>query len=224
MVNIVSLSVCYITVLSSVSIVLSFGCYVTMSSLHGSIICLLHHCSVLGFGCLHCLSFTFCLLRHYNISSVSSTVCFVTILSLPYFHCFIICLLRHCSVLGFDCYIFCLLCHYAISSRFPLFRYMFVTSLLCTRLRLLHLLFVTSLYYFGMDCIVSSSMCYVTILSLQGFLCCTVCFYVTSPFSSSVVRSSLCYMYVTILSLQGFHRFCYLLVTSLLCSLLQLSP
>jgi len=75
-------------------------------------------------------------LRHYTISSR--------------FHCFIICLLRHCSVFGFDCSIFCLLRNYrpTISSRFSLFRNLFVTSLLCSRLQLSHLLFVASNFSF----------------------------------------------------------------------------
>src|SRR6218665_200608 len=47
------------------------------------------------------------------------------------FHCFIICLLRHCSVLGFNCSIFCLLRHHTISSRFSLLNYLFITPLLC---------------------------------------------------------------------------------------------
>ena len=58
---------------------------------HCFIICLLRHCSVLGFSCL--------------LFYISSS-----------FHCFIICLLRHCSVLSFDCLIFFLFCHYPISS------------------------------------------------------------------------------------------------------------
>ena len=52
------------------------------------------------------------------------------------------CFLDHLSVLGFNCSIFCLLRHDTISSRCPLFNYLFITSLLCSRLRLFHLLFV----------------------------------------------------------------------------------
>src|SRR6218665_785273 len=39
-----------------------------------------------------------------------------TIISLQDFHCFIVCLLRHCSVLGFDCLLPCFFRHYTISS------------------------------------------------------------------------------------------------------------
>jgi len=39
-----------------------------------------------------------------------------TIISLQDFHCFIVCLLRHCSVLGFDCPLPCFFRHYTISS------------------------------------------------------------------------------------------------------------
>src|SRR6218665_3760851 len=94
-------------------------------------ICLLRHCSVLSFDCV-----VFCLLRHHAFSSrdrpISSlSVCYVTagfwastfsssvllrqcigLLSLQGFRCFIICLLRHYSVLGFDCLFLCLLHHY----------------------------------------------------------------------------------------------------------------
>src|SRR6218665_3046156 len=67
-------------------------------------------------------------------------------------HCFIIYLLRHCSVRGFHCSIFRLLRQYTctISSTYSLFHYLhvFVTLQLCPRLRLVHLLFVTSLNYF----------------------------------------------------------------------------
>jgi len=81
-------------------------------------------------------------------SASASSFCYATLLFLEGFHCLIICLLRHFSVLGFNCSIFCLLHHYTISSRFPLFHYLFITSLLCSRLRLFHLLLVMSLSYF----------------------------------------------------------------------------
>src|SRR6218665_1153942 len=71
----------------------------------------------------------------------------ISLLFLPGFYCFIICLLRHCSFVVFDCSMFCLLRNYTISSRLSLFRNMFVTPLLCSRLQLSFLLFVTSLYY-----------------------------------------------------------------------------
>src|SRR6218665_3618677 len=47
-------------------------------------------------------------------------------LSLQGFHCFIIGLLRHCSVLGVDCLFLCVLRHYTISSIFLLLHYPFV--------------------------------------------------------------------------------------------------
>src|SRR6218665_813674 len=172
-----------------------------MNSLHGSIICLLHHCSVLGFGCLHCLSITFafacyvtiisllspllfvsllyylfhisivslsvcCVIALCSASTVTSSVYYVTMLFLQGFHCFVICLLRHCFVHGFDCFIFCLSHHYTISVWIALFHLLCVTSLyypfkvsfvalsvftslLPSRLRLFDLLFVTctSLFY-----------------------------------------------------------------------------
>src|SRR6218665_693801 len=89
------------------------------------------------------------LLRHYAFYSW-----------FPTFYCFIICLLRHCCVLGLDCLFFCLLRdyafsswyplshyqllrHYAISSRFPLFHYLFVTGFQAGHSTAL---FVTSLF------------------------------------------------------------------------------
>ena len=67
----------------------------------------------------------------FQASTVSSSVCYITLLFLEGFNCFIICLLRH----------------YALSSIFPLLYYLCITSLLCSRFRLLLLLFVTSLGY-----------------------------------------------------------------------------
>src|SRR6218665_3108412 len=129
-------------------------------------------------------------------------------------------MLRHCSVLGFSCSIFCLLRHYTISSRFPLFHFLFVTSLLCSRHLLFHLLFVTSIYYLFQVSIVSLCVCYVIALfwvsihllfvtSLYHFfnvsiVSLLVC-YITVLFSASIVPSSVCY--VTIRSLHGFHCF-----------------
>jgi len=80
------------------------------------------------------------------------------------FHCFIIFLLCHSNVLGFYCSIFCLLRHYTISSRIPLFHYLFVISLLCSQLRLFPLLFVTSLYYLFKVSIISLAICFITSL------------------------------------------------------------
>src|SRR6218665_1970869 len=77
------------------------------------------------------------------------------------FHCFIICLLRHCSFFGFDCSIFCLLRNYNYYFfKVLLFRNLFVTSLLCSRLRLSPLLFVASA---------------ASLLFLQGFHCFIIC-------------------------------------------------
>src|SRR6218665_2947901 len=90
-------------------------------------------------------------------------------LSLQGFHCFIICLLRHCSVLGVS---FCVLRHNAISSGFPLSYHLFVTSLFCSRLQLSPLMFVMSLYYLFKDSIVSLPARYVTAL---GFDCSIFC-------------------------------------------------
>src|SRR6218665_1977455 len=88
------------------------------------IIGLLRHCSVLGFGSLF-----LCLLRHSIISSR--------------FHCFVICFLLQCSSLRLSHPLFVtrhflftlFLRHYTIFSRFPLFYYLLITSLLCSRLR-----------------------------------------------------------------------------------------
>src|SRR6218665_2672695 len=102
-------------------------------------------------------------------------------LCLQGFHCFIIGLLRHCSVLIFVCLFLCFLRHYTISSMFLLFHYLFVTSpyhlikisiassffvtsLLCSMLRLSLPLFLTSLFYLFKVSIVSLSVCYVTAL------------------------------------------------------------
>src|SRR6218665_97865 len=59
-------------------------------------------------------------------------------------------------------------CHYTISSRFPLFLYLFVTTLLCSMLRQSLPLFLTSLYYLFNVSIVSLSVYHVTILSLSS--------------------------------------------------------
>src|SRR6218665_2497673 len=68
-VSIVSLSVCYATALFEASTVSSSVFCATILSLQGfhcfsNPICLLRHCSVLGFDCL-----VFCLLRHHAFSS-----------------------------------------------------------------------------------------------------------------------------------------------------------
>src|SRR6218665_4032432 len=125
---------------------------------------LLRHCTVLFFDSLF-----LCFLPHYTISSrfplflyrfvtspcnlfkvsiVYLSVCYVTILSFQGFHCFIIGLLRHCSVLGLDCLFLCLLRQYTLSLRSSLFHY----------------LFVTSLFYLFIVSIVLLSVCYVTAL------------------------------------------------------------
>ena len=56
---------------------------------------------------------------HHPMHVLDAPVC-VTIIISSSFHCLIICLLCHCSVLGFNCSSsFCLLHHYTFSSRFP---------------------------------------------------------------------------------------------------------
>src|SRR6218665_4207800 len=115
-------------------------------------------------------------------------------LCLQGFHCFIIGLLRHCSVLVFDCFFLCFLRHYTISSRFPLvhsvnlrhcsvlgfdclflcflrhytissrFPWFIICLLLCSRLRLSLPLLLTSPYYLFKVSIVSLSVCYATAL------------------------------------------------------------
>src|SRR6218665_2586061 len=94
----------------------------------------------------------------FYATTASSSVSYVIILYLQCFHCFIICLLRHCTVRGFDCLVFCLLHHHAFSSRFLIIHYLFVTSLLCSGFRLSLPLF-----------------CYVGVLSFQGFHCFIIC-------------------------------------------------
>src|SRR6218665_2950989 len=86
----------------------------------------------------------------FYASTFSSSVSYVTIVSIPSlqcFHCCIICLLRHYTV-------------YTISSRFPLFHYLFVTLLLCSMLRLSLPLLHKSLLYLSKDCL---------------FICFTIC-------------------------------------------------
>src|SRR6218665_1521412 len=84
----------------------------------------------------------------FKVSITALSVSYVTILYIQGFHCFIICLLRHCSVLFFDCLFFCLLRQSTIFLRFPLFHY----------------LFVTPLYYLFNISIALLSVCYVTAL------------------------------------------------------------
>src|SRR6218665_129103 len=86
----------------------------------------------------------------------------------------------HATDLGWPCVSLCIhnkfyastvsssvyLRHHTITSRFPLYHYRFVTSLVCSSLRLSIALFlILSLQGF----FVSLSVCYVTLLSLQGF-------------------------------------------------------
>src|SRR6218665_969755 len=143
--------------------------------------CLLRHCSVLGFNCL------FLCLLHHSASPQG-------------FHWFINRLLRHCSVLCFDCLFLCFLRHYrpAISSRFSLFHYLFVTSLLCSRLQLSLPLFLTSLYYLFEVSIVSLSVCYVTAL-----------------FEASIVFSCLLHHYTLYLKFSLFHYLFYVTISSM---------
>src|SRR6218665_1487317 len=87
------------TVYSSVS-------YLTILSLqlfHCFMLCLLRHhimCIYSRFTLFHYLLRP-CRAALFEASTVSSSVPYVTVLSLQGFNCFIICLLRHCHILGF---------------------------------------------------------------------------------------------------------------------------
>src|SRR6218665_1840988 len=100
-----------------------------------------------------------CFLLKASISSLS--VCYVTAV----FWASIVSssvLLRRCTIF----------------SRFPLFHYLFVTSVLCSRLRLSLLLFVTSLCFLLIVPLfhyLFVTVCYVSLLSLQGFHCFIIC-------------------------------------------------
>src|SRR6218665_3643063 len=133
----------------------------TSSSFHCFIICLLAIASLLcSLHRLYHLLFIMSLSYFLKVSIVSlsvcyvtallsasiipSSVCYATILFLQGFHCSVIGLLRHCSVLVFSCLLFDLLRQYIF--KFPLFHYLFVTSLHCSGLRLFNLLIVTARY------------------------------------------------------------------------------
>src|SRR6218665_2050907 len=93
---------------------------------------------------------------------------FVASLFLQGFHCFIICLLRHCSVLGFNCFIFWLLCHYpSYFLKFSIFHCCIICLLLVR----------TALFSASIVPSSVSSVCYVTtcILFLQCFHCSVIC-------------------------------------------------
>src|SRR6218665_4007687 len=116
---------------------------------HCVIICLLRHCSVLGFD-------------------FSSFVCYVTILFLKVFDCFIV---YHVTIgllflQGFHCFIICLLRHCSFSAS-----------------------------------IVPSSVCNATILFLQGFHCSVICL-----LRHCSVLGFSC-LFVFLLRFQGFHCF-----------------
>src|SRR6218665_911261 len=74
------------------------------------------------------------------------------------------------------------------------------TSVLFSRLRLSHLLFVTSLCFLLMVSIVSLSVCYVTMLSLQGFHCFIICLL---GLSLPLLVSSLFIQAISVASLQA---------------------
>ena len=181
---------CHYPISSSCRIFLLFHCilrHYTISSRfplfhYLFVTCSLRHCSFFGFDCS-----IFCLLRNYTISSrfslfrnlfATSLLCSRLQLSPLLFvaalytssslHCFVICVLLHCSVLGFDCFIFCLLCH-PVSLSFLLFHCLLRHHTISSRFPLFHYLFVKSLLFFGFD--FPSSVCYATILFLQGFHC-----------------------------------------------------
>jgi len=173
-------------------------------------------------------------------------------------------LLCHCSVLGFNSPIFCLLRHYTISSRFPLFHYLFLTALVCCRLQLspllqlfhcrptifqgfhyfiicllrhktissrfplFHYLFVTSLYYFLTVSIVLLPFCYIIALFSDSAISSSVSYATILTISSSIPLFHHLFFFLLrhkTLSrrIPLFHCF-GLFITSLLCSRLQLSP
>src|SRR6218665_692048 len=150
-VSIVSLSVCYVTALFYASTVSSSISYNT---------------SLYSLFKVSIVSLSVCYVTVLLIGFTGSFLCifYVTSLSLQGFHCFIICLLRHCSVLCFDCLFLCFLRHYTIFSRLPLFYYLFITSLLCSMLRQSLPLFLTSQHYLFKASIVLLSVYYVTAL------------------------------------------------------------
>src|SRR6218665_1414589 len=134
------------------------------------------------------LLFHYLFLALLEALTVSSSVCYVAMPSTHGFHWFIICLLRH----------------HAISSRLTLFHYLFLTSLLCPRLRLsLPLLFTSPCFLLKV---------FIGLLSV----CC-----VTVVFWASTGSSSVLLLHCTISS--KFPLFHYLFVTSLLCYRLRLS-
>jgi len=138
-------------------------------------------------------------------------------LCLQGYHCFIICVLCHCSVLGFDCLFFSLLRHYTISSRFALFHYLFVTtpcylfkvsivlvryllitSLLCSRLRLSRLPLVTSLWFLlkvSIGAFIICLLCHCCVLYFDClFLCFVTCTSLCFLLTVSIVSLSVCYV------------------------------
>src|SRR6218665_2856066 len=188
---IVSLSVCYVTILSS-------------KGLHCFYICLLRH---------HTISLRFPLF-HYPF--VTSLLCSILRVSLPLFitslfyynqgfHCFMICVLGHCSILGFARPFLCIFLfrYQTISSRFPFC----IICLLrrCSSLRLFLPLFLTRHYLFIQA--ISTSLSYLFKISIVLLFA----YYVSALFKASIVFSSVCY--ITILSLQDFHCF----INCLLC-------
>src|SRR6218665_219693 len=75
-------------------------------------------------------------------------------------------------------------------SRFP----MFLTSLLCSRLRLFHILFVTSLFYLLRASIVSLSVCYVITLFSASAVSVSIC-------CVTIILEDILYLQVSIVSL-----------------------
>jgi len=207
-----------------------YVCYVTILSLQGFhcfIVGLLHHRSVRVFDCLflcflrhYC--FIICLLRHHTIylfkasiaslsvcyitalfyaSTVTSSVSYVTNLSLQDFHCFIICLLRYCSILGFAGPFLCIFCCVSRLSLHGLNCFIICLLSQCSVLdfdcSFLSLLRIT----------IYSGYLYVIIPSFQDFHCFLSVYYL---FITSLLCSRLHYIYVYyvtigLLSLQCFH-------------------
>src|SRR6218665_540273 len=157
--------------------------------LNGSIIALsVCYVTIVSLQGFHCLSLSVCYVTAlFYASTVPSSVYHVTILYLQCFHCCTICLLRH----------------HTISSRFPVFHYLF-TSLLCSMLQLFLALFTTSLYYLLNVSIFSLSVCYVSALC---FDCLFLCFLRHCTISSRFPLFHYLFVTPTILSPQGFHCF-----------------
>src|SRR6218665_2313979 len=144
----------------------------------------IHYLFVMSLLCSRLLLFVTSLCFLLMVSIVSLSVCYVSAL------------FKASTVSSSVCFVIII---YAFYSWFPLFHYLFVTSVLCSRFRLSLLLFATSLCSLLMvSIIVSLSVCYVTMLSFQGFLCFIICLlrlslplFVTSLFIQAITVAPL---------------------------------